>query len=219
MSKQLNINLASLPSLVDAMREGKPLNLEGCLDGLCGPVKPFGGRASGEAKASKGLSIEGSTMQASGLMQILATLGVPMCRRWGEDPPGTMDPETGCPRGNDRRLCGAILPYYFSVSAGATSELYTVLAKKWFWPLFWVDNSNTNISVNEVTYLGDPVFENGAGSGPLLPSDLFAPTAFYGFVPGMPSISNTNGLVFDLANADGAAAQLFRGMLVGISIR
>lgn len=185
-------------------------------------MRPFGGKLRKQAQGrSPGLSVGdgiGGNANARGaaneIMDLLARVGGTPCRMWGATPPIPID--DGCP--SYKKLCGAILPYNVSVAASATGQSYTVLAKKWYWPLFWVDASASTVTVVSLLFQGDPVFENGTGSGALIVSSLLAAAGNYGFVPGLPAIDNTNGLVFSLANSAGAAAQ-FQGMFIGLSIR
>lgn len=185
-------------------------------------LKPFGGKMRAAAPAQNlsvgdaagTVSPSSARGAANEIMDLLARIGGTPCRMWGATPPTPLT--DGCPAW--KKVCGAILPYNNSVDASATAEQYTVYAKKWFWPLFWVDASASTVTVTNLTFQGDPVFENGVGSGALIVSSLFAAAGNYSFVPGLPAIDNTNGLVFTLANSAGAAAQ-FQGMFVGLSIR
>lgn len=184
-------------------------------------LKPFGGKLrKAEARdlsvgdAAGTVTPNSARGAANEIMDLLARVGGTPCRVWGATPPVPM--EDGCPPW--KKLCGAILPYNVSVAASATGQTYTVLAKKWYWPLFWVDASASTVTVVSLLFQGDPVFENGTGSGALIVSSLLTAAGNYSFVPGLPAIDNTNGLVFSLANSAGAAAQ-FQGMFVGLSIR
>lgn len=189
-------------------------------------VRPFGGklRQRADAALSVGATSTGALPDggpgpgrgaASQVMDVIARVGGTPCRRWGAPPPIT--DEAGCPPW--KKLCGAIYPYNLSVAAGSPSATtMSLFAKKWFWPLFWADNSHTDISVVSITFQGDPVFENGTGSGALHVSSLFAATGNYGLAPGLPAIDSNNAMVFTFNNAN-AGAQLTRGMFIGISIR
>lgn len=188
-------------------------------------IKPFGGKL--RSAQTKPLSVGATIGTSSGaaatgagaanqIMDLLARVGGTPCRMWGAAVPGGLEDANGCP--SYKKLCGAIYPYNVSVGAGATAQAYTCLAKKWYWPLFWVDASAATVTVVSLTFQGDPVFENGTGSGALIVSSLLSGPSNYGFVPGLPAFDSTNGLVFSLANSAGAAAQ-FQGMFVGLSIR
>lgn len=183
-------------------------------------VRPFGGKLRGRQGLSVGASSSGSAPDggASGhpIVDVITRVGGTPCRRWGAPVP-VFDSADPCPPW--KKLCGAIYPYTLSIAAGSPSATtMTLLAKKWYWPLFWADNSHTDISVVSIMFQGDPVFENGTGSGALHVSSLFGPTANYGLIPGMPAFDSTNGLVFTFNNAN-AGAQSTRGMFVGISVR
>lgn len=190
---------------------------------------PFGGKFRGSgATVRESMSVGDSRPGSSTLpgcgtssggamnavVDLIAKLGGTPCRLWGASPPVPLT--EGCP--NWKKVCGAIAPYGVSVLAGATVQPYTLFAKKWFWPLFWVDASAATVSVTALTFQADPVFENGSGSGALIVSSLLTAAGNYSFVPGLPAIDSTNGLQFQLANSAGAAAA-FQGMFVGVSIR
>ncbi len=197
--------------------------VSGNMGKVCRPFggKPTGGVANPNMPHQPGLGVGAIS---SGVMggqgnQVLAwlnSLGADTCRVWGSEPPGGRA-RNGCPM--QKKVCGAILPYFHTTGIAATAEEYDLFAKVWFWPAFWVDTSGTEITVVALEYTSDPVFENGDGSGPLDVSTLFAPGAFYGFVPGLPAFDNTVPLTAFLANSDGAATQDYQGMFIGVSIR
>lgn len=213
-----------------AMTAGVGVRLEDAevLDVGQRPLTPFGGKlrgsyvpgavSVGDSRPVPSTALPGCGTPSGGAMNavadMIARLGGTPCRLWGASPPVPLT--EGCP--NWKKVCGAILPYNVSVSASATAQSYTVLAKKWFWPLFWVDASASTVTVTNLTFQGDPVFENGTGSGALIVSSLLTAAGNYSFIPGMPAIDNTNGLVFTLANSAASAAQ-YQGMFVGVSIR
>lgn len=190
-----------------------------------GGCSPFGGRARGgdpnDYQGRRGVSVGQAIGVGSGVgcanavVGMLNRIGAPACRVWGAPVPDGRDPN-GCPR--NRKVCGAIYPYFTDVPDNSTNFVFNMLAKVWFWPLFWADSSAPTVRVAALKYTGDPVFENGVGSGPLNAPALFGASSFYGFVPGMPAFDNSVPLVAEL-NSDATPAQNFRGMFIGISIR
>lgn len=210
---------SSLPELIERVERAHGRNRihvvaqPGLSVGECDTFicKPFGG--SNKAAAGKqGMSVgqtRSNGSQATTIMAILEMLGATACRPWGAEQP-TM---------NCKDLCGAIYPYQESVPAGATSHRYEMYAKKWYRPVFWVDTSDADVSVVDLEYTEDPVFENGRGSGALDVSNLLAPDAFYGFVPGLPAFDNKVPLVAILANSNTTTPEPFQGMFIGISAR
>lgn len=186
---------------------------------------PFGGRARASVTSeplkrpgvSVGQAVGGASLGgcANNIVGMLNRIGAPACRVWGAEAPMGRD-ANGCPR--QRKVCGAIYPYNVSVGASAVQQVFNMFAKVWFWPVFWADSSESFIRVANMTWTGDPVFENGRGSGPLNVPALFGASSFYGFVPGMPAFDNSVPLVALLNNLD-AGPRIYRGMFVGISIR
>lgn len=211
-----DFSTAAALALTSELRSGRVPSLEVGAD----VMRPFGGKLRKQmptpalSVGEGGVTPTSARGAANEIMDLLARVGGTPCRMWGATPPIPID--EGCPP--YKKLCGAILPYNVSVGAGATGQSYTVFAKKWYWPLFWVDASAATVTVVNLQFQGDPVFENGTGSGALIVSSLLTAAGNYGFVPGLPAIDNTNGLVFSLANSAGAAAQ-FQGMFIGLSIR
>jgi hypothetical protein len=184
------------------------LSVGGCESRVC---RPFGGKPS-KAKTSAaraGLSVGQSGAGASEIMQLMERMGAAPCRQWGAQRPGN----------NCKEICGAIYPYQEEVAADTTGHDYETYAKVWFQPLFWVDTSGDDIVVEDLLYTGDPVFENGEGSGALDVGALLGPDGYYSFVPGLPAFDNKVPLVHRLANGHASAAQNYQGMLIGISAR
>lgn len=154
---------------------------------------------------------------ARDIMDFLNSLGGVPCRPWGAEPPGQVDPRTGCPIG--KKVCGMIYPLSYSVPAASVNNEYTILAKHWYWPIFYVDGgTSVDVTMSDLQFQGDTVWENGSGSGPLTPASLFPPTGNYSFLPGLPAINSVNGLAHYLDNV-AVGDELFQGMYLGISIR
>lgn len=212
MSRLIPSALSLAEALAGIRPDEDPVIVAGGYDD-CDPCNmPFGGRDTGG-----GPSVGDRAAMPSGdhVYNLLSSLGAQPCRIWGAEPPGQCRDANGC--FNGKKVCGAILPYRAAVTP-ATGYDYTIKAKKWFWPLIWVDSSDTEIMIESLEFQGDSVFENGEGSGALRPSTAF-PSDGSNFVPGMPAISSTNGLDFRLIEAAGTDGQLFEGHFVGISIR
>ncbi len=212
MSRLMSINIASLLAAIP--RDEDPI----IVAGGCDPCQlPFGGRLDDDGEPRYGEATVGDrTAMPSGnaVYSLLEQLGAQPCRLWGSEPPNQCVDSQGCFTG--KKVCGAILPYRYATLAAASD--YTIKAKKWFWPLLWVDASNANVLVNSIKYQGDDVFENGEGSGALQPSTMF-PSDGTNLVPGMPAFDSTNGLTFNVADSAGAGGPVFSGMFIGISIR
>lgn len=213
------LNLNDFDSLVRAAALLVPSGMQGVSLAGCA-CEPFGGSKRDGATKRPGVSVGnyGSGAMAA-MFAMLERMGVPTCRMWGEAPPVDFDQDTGCFRG--KKICLVPLPYTATVTAGATAFEFELLAKKWFWPILWADNSESQVSIVDIEYTGDPVLENGQGSGAFVPSALFGPTGNYGIAFGFPAFGNSsgNGLLFTLANSDGGATHLFRGVFIGVSIR
>lgn len=203
-----------------------------------GGIQPFRGRGRGGLSVGAALpggnatpgapapSWSGPGACSSGpeaIKRYLDRIGYPPCRIWGAEPPAGRD-ALGCP--SHKKLCIIPYPVRLSVAQSSTVTL-TVKAKLWFWPLMVVDaGSGTSITVDDMTYTGDPVLENGeldASTGTpgrgWSPSASFPPEGNYSILPGMPAIDTSSGLVLTITNANGAAAESLAINFMGVSIR
>lgn len=216
MSRIIN-NPAAALTLAEALAglrpDEDPIIVGGYDD--CDPCQmPFGGRDVGGGTTSVGDRAAAAMPAGDRVFSLLQSLGAHPCRVWGAEPPGSCrDEDTGCVPG--KKICGAILPY--RAAAGAAATDYTLKAKKWFWPLLWVDSSAETVLINTFEFQGDSIFENGEGSGALRPRAIF-PSDGTNFVPGLPAIDMTSGLDFNIVDSAGGAVT-FEGVFIGVSIR
>lgn len=192
-----------------------------CKTGVC---EPFGGRLRRGAQAqARPMKVgQGSAMPTRGgvadrVLNLIASLGGTPCRLWGAEPPGSAIDASGCLNG--RKVCGGIAPYTFSVTASAAAESHILLAKKWFWPLAWVDASDTDITLADVKFQGDSIFETVGNDFAFPVASLLGPADNYGILPGLPAFDSKDGLEFLANNADAMNAEELQGFFVGVSIR
>lgn len=193
-----------------------------CKTGVC---EPFRGRlrrgAQAQAQARPMKVGQSSAIPTRGVadrvLNLIASLGGTPCRMWGAEPPGSAIDPAGCLNG--RKVCGGIAPYNFSVTASADAESHILLAKKWFWPLAWVDASSQDVTLADVRFQGDSIFETSGSDFSFPVGSLLGPADNYGILPGLPAFDSKDGLEFLANNADAMSAENLQGFFVGVSIR
>lgn len=205
--------LTMIASLAANGMEGAEEILDDSLSVGAEVVRPFGGKLRAAASnralsvgADMGGAAAGNGSNYGTLMGILASFGGRPCQVRGEPMPAG-----DCAR----RLCLTQLFYGVTVTASATGQVYTLLARDWFLPIAWVDYSASTVGIAAVTFKTDPLFDSNTA---FVPSAAFPAASNWNFVIGIPAFSSTNGYVFTLTNS-AAAGAAFAGKLIGIAVR
>lgn len=136
------------------------------------------------------------------------------CKPWGARPP-----ENCCDRRGYLRpdmVCGAVLPYRATVTAGATAQAYNLKAEVWAQPFYWIDSSHTDITITSLKYATRTVW--GTNDVAVNPLASFGASNAERRVPGLPAFGANDGesLKHELANAN-AADQDYAGIFIGVA--